>query len=109
MNDWSFLLSVQGSMAQVENWVLCRIFLKKRGMKNDEEIIQSSNENSEGPKLRNSRPVFYDFLTRGRDETHIASSNSSGSSGITDVSNNESEEHEESSSCNSFSPFRRKP
>ncbi|RVW31991.1 NAC domain-containing protein 83 [Vitis vinifera] len=101
--------TTQSSMAQAENWVLCRIFLKKRGTKNDEEMMQTNNENRVVQKLRSSRPVFYDFLTRDRDDTNLASSNSSGSSGITEVSNTESEEHEESSSCNSFSPFRRKP
>lgn len=76
----------------MENWVLCRIFLKKRsGAKNGEE----SN------KVRNSKVVFYDFLAQNKTD-----SSSSVASGIT----HESDEHEESSSSNTF-PYtiRRKP
>ena len=91
--------------------MLCRIFLKKRIAKSDEEMVQKLKNDT------NCMPVFYDFLTRDRNgddhpcPANIGSSISSGSSGITEVSisNTESEEHEESSSCNSFSSFRRKP
>ncbi|CAK7336104.1 unnamed protein product, partial [Dovyalis caffra] len=94
----------------MENWVLCRIFLKKRGTKNEEENIQFGNGNRL-PKLRTTKPVFYDFMTKERttDLNLAPSSSSSGSSGITEASCNESDDHEESSSCNSFPYFRRKP
>ncbi|XWS39361.1 hypothetical protein CRYUN_Cryun18bG0046500 [Craigia yunnanensis] len=101
----------QSHVVPMENWVLCRIFLKKRSSttKNHDDSMQSCNENGVG-KLRTTRPVFYDFLTKDRtDLTLAASSSSSGSSGITEVSNNDSDDHDESSSCYNFPYFRRKP
>jgi hypothetical protein len=93
----------------MENWVLCRIFLKKRSTKNEEENMQFDNDNRLS-KLRTTKPVFYDFMTKHRTtDLNLAPSSSSGSSGITEVSCNESDDHEESSSCNSFPYFRRKP
>ncbi|KAK8627287.1 hypothetical protein V6N13_134901 [Hibiscus sabdariffa] len=95
----------QSHAMAVENWVLCRIFLKKRsdgGTKNNEEGVG---------KARKMKPVFYDFLTKeSRTDLNLApSSSSSCSSGITQASNNATDDHEESSSCNSFPYFRRKP
>lgn len=86
-----------------ENWVLCRIFLKKRGSaasKNDQD------KNAAIIEEPNSKPVFYDFLaTRVKAKTADlnllpAASSSSGSSGITDGSGcrETTDEHEESSS-----------
>ncbi|OIT34621.1 PREDICTED: NAC domain-containing protein 83-like [Nicotiana attenuata] len=83
-----------------ENWVLCRIFLKKRGgsKKEDENMKQMLNTTScrAGGK---SKLVFYDFMNSW---VPGCSSSVSGSSGITELSTNESDEHEDSSSCNSF-------
>ncbi|KAJ8569600.1 hypothetical protein K7X08_006177 [Anisodus acutangulus] len=75
-----------------ENWVLCRIFLKKRGSsKNEEEqVVLNLNTSSRGAK---SKLFFYDFMAR---------ESVSGSSGITEVSTNGSDDHEETTSCNSF-------
>ncbi|GMH02248.1 hypothetical protein Nepgr_004087 [Nepenthes gracilis] len=95
------------------DWVLCRIFLKKRNAKTKED----SNEDScSVSNKRIGRPVFYDFMTRDRriaDLNLAPCSSSSGSSGITEVSCNQSEgeeeDREESSSCNRLSSFRRKP
>lgn len=97
----------------VNNWVLCRIFLKKRGSgKNEEEQVQVQPCNVDqrvAKKPRISRPVFYDFMTKDRANFSLAPcSSSSGSSGVTDVVSSETEEHEESSSCNSLPYFRRK-
>lgn len=81
-----------------EKWVLCRIFLKRRGN------INSGRE----------APVFYDFMAKERADLNLVPpppNSSSGSSGITQISgrNEESDDHEESSSCNSFpSTSRRK-
>lgn len=103
----------------MENWVLCRIFLKRRSnnnSKNEEEKRESmhlvstqngerassddaTNNNSSGK----TKPVFYDFL--GKEKTDLTSS--SGSSGITDVSTSDHEE-ESSTNCNDLSTFRRK-
>ncbi|KAL3511483.1 hypothetical protein ACH5RR_030884 [Cinchona calisaya] len=82
-------------LSQQEKWVLCRIFLKKRSEKSEDEA------------KNNGGVVFYDFMAK---DTSVSSSSSSGgSSGITEVSSNDSDDHEEqSSSCNSFSNFRRK-
>lgn len=91
------------------NWVLCRIFLKKRSGKNEEDNTNSCNENGTR-RLRINRPVFYDFMRKGMTDLNVApSTSSSGSSGVTDVSTNESDDHEESSSCNNFPHFKRKP
>ncbi|KAK3035840.1 hypothetical protein RJ639_032977 [Escallonia herrerae] len=102
---------------QLENWVLCRIFLKKRSNgKNEEEAVKSHNGNRAarggGEK---TRPVFYDFMA-AKDKTtdlNLAPASSySGSSGITEeASCHEPDDHEENStSCNnSPSTFRRKP
>ncbi|XP_007043870.2 PREDICTED: NAC domain-containing protein 83 [Theobroma cacao] len=101
----------QSHAVPMENWVLCRIFLKKRSSttKNDDDSMQSCNENG-ARKVRTSRPVFYDFLTKDRTDLNLAPScSSSGSSGITEISHNDTDDHEESSSCNSFPYFRRKP
>jgi len=87
-----------------ENWVLCRIFLKKRGSSGnkieEKETIQFENAIPE-PK---SKPVFYEFLaTKTKKKTAdlnlVPGSSSSGSSGITDASADE-HEHEESSTSN---------
>lgn len=115
LNDFVLRLW-QSHVVAMENWVLCRIFLKKRSStttQNDDDKMQSCNENGVGKLRTNTRPVFYDFLTKDRTDLNLApSSSSSGSSGITEVSNNETEtddHEEESSSCNSFPYFRRKP
>ncbi|KAL4353374.1 hypothetical protein GQ457_06G004990 [Hibiscus cannabinus] len=100
------------NVSPMENWVLCRIFLKKRSGKNDGEGLQQSCNNREVGELKttSSRPVFYDFLTKDRTDLNLVdSASSSVSSGITQVSSNDTEDHEESSSCNSFPYFRRKP
>lgn len=100
--------STESSVVPMENWVLCRIFLKKRSNKSEDDNVQTGKENTVG-KLRTTKPVFYDFMTKGRTDLNVApASSSSGSSGVTEVSSNESD-HEESSSCNSFPHFRRKP
>ncbi|CAL5421056.1 unnamed protein product [Camellia sinensis] len=98
MHEYRLVDSTQASM---ENWVLCRIFLKKRVTKNEEEITQSRN--------CETVPVFYNFMAKERTVLDlIPACSSSGSSGVTEVSDHESDGHEESSSCHSFSSFRRK-
>ncbi|CAI0627442.1 unnamed protein product [Linum tenue] len=125
----------QSSVVPMENWVLCRIFLKKRGAnnKNEEETrscIQIGDQKngiiipSPNPKTGTTTPttrkvVFYDFMRKDssstRDLNVVPCGSSSGSSGITEVSSDEPKEHEEeeehsSSNChNSFPYFRRKP
>ncbi|KAK4789565.1 hypothetical protein SAY86_016869 [Trapa natans] len=95
-----------------ENWVLCRIFLKKRGSKNDDGgdggiNIMNNNNNDNNNNLRS---IFYDFMggNRGSSGHKGADLNLSppedraysGSSGVTEVSCHEQcEDHEETSSC----------
>lgn len=100
---------MQSPAIPLENWVLCRVFLKRRGIKNEEENVQSSNENILR-KPRISRPMFYDFMTKDRANLNLAPcSSSSGSSGITEeVPCHDSDDHEENSSCDSFPFLRRK-
>lgn len=101
--------STQSPTVPVDNWVLCRIFLKKRSSKNEDENVQFGNDNATG-KLRTTKPVFYDFMRKDGTDLNVAPvSSSSGSSGVTEVSTQELDDHEESSSCNSFPYFRRKP
>ncbi|KAL1808795.1 hypothetical protein ACET3Z_025785 [Daucus carota] len=125
--DWIMheyrLAPIQSQQGQMENWVLCRIFLKKRGSAKieDNEVtqpqpkLQSQNINIAaeavaGPapssRKKNNSPVFYDFMTKQRttDLNLAPALSSSGSSGITEASSNQSgEDHEESSSCNTTS------
>ncbi|MBA0766080.1 hypothetical protein Gotri_015156 [Gossypium trilobum] len=101
----------QNHLGGVENWVLCRIFLKKRSgaTKREDDGLQCCNEKGVG-KARRKSPVFYEFLSKERTDLNLApASSSSCSSGITQVSNDNADDHEESSSCNSFPYFRRKP
>lgn len=104
--------STENSVVPMDNWVLCRIFLKKRSGKNeDDNVVQSGNDKAVD-KVKIARPVYYDFMTKNRTDLNVApASSSSGSSGVTEIStNNEVDDHEESSSCNSFPHnFRRKP
>ncbi|KAH9624917.1 hypothetical protein KSS87_004193 [Heliosperma pusillum] len=105
------------------DWVLCRIFLKKRnnaGSKNDleedeqgivcQELDNKNNNNDDVDvdvdKARSNRPVFYDL------NLPAPCSSSSGSSDLTQLERRDqpdknglsSEDHEESSSCcHSFS------
>ncbi|XP_010249131.1 PREDICTED: NAC domain-containing protein 83-like [Nelumbo nucifera] len=102
--------STQNSMMPMEDWVLCRIFLKKRNTNNiEDDISKHYNEN----RVRNpviARPSFIDFMMKDRNNSapSSSSSSSSGSSGITEVCSSDSN-REESSSCNSSfsSPCRR--
>ncbi|KAL6969217.1 hypothetical protein U1Q18_028941 [Sarracenia purpurea var. burkii] len=98
------------TQSSVGNWVLCRIFLKKRSTKKEGEITESRDCNRVGAPAK-TRPVFYDFMAKERADLNVApASSSSGSSGVTEVSGHQPEDREESSSCcNSFSSFRSQP
>lgn len=90
----------------VQNWVLCRIFFKRRSGKGgggvsgeDQSLSFKLNNKCDHNTISNNtnRPVFYDFLNR------TSASSSSATSGITHLSSShESDENEESSSCNSL-------
>ncbi|KAH0991977.1 hypothetical protein GBA52_003460 [Prunus armeniaca] len=100
----------QSPVVPMDNWVLCRIFLKKRGGKNEEEQVQQPCNDRVIRKPKTARPVFYDFMTKDRRNLSLAPcSSSSGSSGVTEVvSSDQLDDHEESSSCNSVPYCRRK-
>lgn len=102
--DWIMheyrLINPQTNVSAQENWVLCRIFLKRRNnKKNDGDATAAATA---------SGPVFFDFMARERADLNLLpASSSSGSSGITEVSkNHDIDDHEESSS---FGTPRRKP
>lgn len=93
----------------MENWVICRIFLKKRGSnatKNDEIGIISECKSVE------SKPIFYDFMAAskkiGTDLNLKPVSSSSGSSGITDDVCSNDEHEEDSSNFDNVSNLRNK-
>ncbi|KAK1419948.1 hypothetical protein QVD17_29398 [Tagetes erecta] len=92
----------------MENWVICRIFLKKRGSnvtKNDEIGIVSDCKSVE------SKPIFYDFMAaskhRGTDLNLKPVSSSSGSSGITDDVCSYDEHEEDSNNKDNVSNLRK--
>lgn len=49
------------SLVQMGNWVLCRVFLKKRSTKNDNEINQDSKSDR---SVEVAMPNFYDSKMR---------------------------------------------
>ncbi|KAG2403707.1 NAC domain-containing protein [Vigna angularis] len=103
--DWimhEYRLLNPPSQVPMENWVLCRIFLKRRsGCRNGEEKeMESLRGRVDNRKVRKLKMVFYDFLAQKKTDC-----SSSAGSGIT----HESDENEESSSSNTFPYVRRKP
>ncbi|XP_019416278.1 PREDICTED: NAC domain-containing protein 83-like isoform X2 [Lupinus angustifolius] len=96
MHEYRLLTNThsQSGVVPLQNWVLCKIFLKKRGATNIDKT-----------KVRNtdSKVVFYDFLSQNKNNT---TSSSSDSSGITQISTSTYEldkQHEGNSSCNTSS------
>lgn len=92
--NWAELIFLCSCLMQNPNWVLCRIFLKKR----------STRERDEKKNNNNCKPVFHQFL-RTRNDTDLnlsPCSSSSGSSGVTEISVNNHQEQEETSSCSSY-------
>ncbi|KAI3730802.1 hypothetical protein L1987_61980 [Smallanthus sonchifolius] len=96
------------------NWVICRIFLKKRGSnvsKNDEEKVRATNGDFTDRKSVKSKPVFYDFMAaskKGRTDLNLAPvSSASGSSGITDDAGSCDEHEENSHNPDDVSNFRK--
>lgn len=113
-------------MQGVENGVLCRIFLKKRGNKKEEEkeyketIIEVGNvvNNNNVEMKPKMKPVFYDFLAKSSlrkektgDLNLALAYSSSGSSGVTDAAcggyGSGEHEHEDETSDH-VSSFRKK-
>ncbi|KAK1415879.1 hypothetical protein QVD17_31667 [Tagetes erecta] len=87
----------------MENWVICRIFLKKRGnnaSKNNEEKSRATIGGLTDCKSMKTKPIFYDFMAtskkRRTDLNLTPDSSSSGSSGITDEAGS-CDDHEENS------------
>nr|GEX29981.1 NAC domain-containing protein 83-like [Tanacetum cinerariifolium] len=106
--DWIMheyrLATPQNPPQGMENWVICRIFLKKRGSnanRNDEETKATIPVISDCKSLK-SKPIFYDFMAAGaskrrRTDLNLTpTSSASGSSGITDDASS-CDEHEASS------------
>ncbi|KAE9595144.1 hypothetical protein Lal_00009304 [Lupinus albus] len=92
----------QSGVVPLENWVLCRIFLKKRGVKKveDTNIDKFIPNNKSKVRKTNSKVVFYEFLAQNDNNNNMSSSSSDGS-GITEISSSTNEldkQHEENSS-----------
>ncbi|XP_057755223.1 NAC domain-containing protein 83-like isoform X3 [Arachis stenosperma] len=112
--DWimhEYRLVSHSHLLPMQNWVLCRIFFKRRAPANAKNVLLDHNSHSASASEAftishvgsNSKVVFYDFLAQNRADLNRVpppASSTSGTSGIT----TESDEHEDSSSCNSF-PF----
>ncbi|XP_028799228.1 NAC domain-containing protein 83 isoform X2 [Neltuma alba] len=98
------------SAVGMQNWVLCRIFLKRRSTNVKSEEQSSFRVRRD---MNRSRPVFYDFLAQNENATtdlnRTPTSSTSSISGITHLSSHESDEREESSSCNSLPSLARNP
>ena len=107
------MFSLQSSMGPTQNWVLCRIFLKKRaGNKSDEDDGDNRNIRYDNDQIEivttnqtedKTKPIFFDFMRKERttDLNLLPSSSSSdhASSGLTtEIFSSD----EETSSCNSF-------
>ncbi|XP_068667130.1 NAC domain-containing protein 83-like [Aristolochia californica] len=91
---------MQSSFVPMEDWVLCRIFLKKRSQRDDEEFIRPCCQNR-FRDLGSARAVLIAVMNRRNNETDDASSDSE-ASGITELSSAGSA-NEEITSCNSIS------
>ncbi|RZC59638.1 hypothetical protein C5167_006943 [Papaver somniferum] len=101
------LASNQSSKVHMEeDWVLCRIFLKKRNSKNGEDVITNGLV---------TKPVdFTDFMNQDRTvvvRPASSTSSSSASSGVTTDVTSTASDSDENNSCNSMSSFpcRKKP
>ncbi|CAL9119846.1 unnamed protein product [Musa textilis] len=91
--------STHSSVDPSGDWVLCRIFRKKRATKMEEVGTDEAGEEDEDPITRNG---FIDFMgQRGGDQGHSTSC-SSGSSCVTDHSDGSSSAGEETSSSRSL-------
>ncbi|RID68394.1 hypothetical protein BRARA_C00553 [Brassica rapa] len=112
MHEYRLSSSPPSSIGPTQNWVLCRIFLKKRaGDKNEDEgdnrNLRYNNDQLETITTNQTedktKPVFFDFMRKERttDLNLLPSSPSSGhaSSGVTtEIFSSD----EETSSCNSL-------
>ncbi|KAJ8772482.1 hypothetical protein K2173_027659 [Erythroxylum novogranatense] len=95
--------SLQNSFSQLEKWVLCRVFPKRRnaGQQTGYEVVQICKDNKIELDVVVTKPVFFDFLARNDVTPFPCSSSSSSSSNITEASLSSSagadDDHEESS------------
>ncbi|KAG2327838.1 hypothetical protein Bca52824_010566 [Brassica carinata] len=67
LHEYRLAVSQHESYAEDRNWVLCRVFLKKRSDKNskrkeDEREKTKKKEETESDDSKSTCPVFYDFL-----------------------------------------------
>lgn len=102
MHEYRLAEASKNPTQGMEKWVVCRIFLKKRGKKKkeeEEEIIEQKDK---------SNPIiFYDFMaTTGKRKRDLPLL-SSGSSGITttDADGEEEEEGNSNNNCNCHDVF----
>ncbi|XP_076894665.1 NAC domain-containing protein 83-like [Bidens hawaiensis] len=101
----------------MENWVICRIFLKKRGSNNINKNNEEKHSDTIGfvsdCKPIKSKPIFYDFMAankkRRTDLNLMPVPSSSGSSGITDDACSYDEHEENSSNLDNVLNLNKKP
>ena len=89
----------------MENWVLCRIYLKKGSvMKNNDMLINQTSSNNKIENIGVAQPRFFNFMLGYKSSLPLASSTSSSSSSssstTTEVSSSGAD-HEESTSARS--------
>ncbi|CAN8256494.1 unnamed protein product [Cochlearia groenlandica] len=112
MHEYRLSSLSSSSMGPTQNWVLCRIFLKKRGGKKGEEGDNRNLGNSNDQTGKDqTKPVFFDFMKKekNRDLNLLPSSSCSdnASSGLTTEIFSSSDEEtsgssSSSSNCNSY-------
>ncbi|KAJ6358646.1 hypothetical protein OIU76_000377 [Salix suchowensis] len=87
----------QNSSFQLDKWVVCRIFLKKKGTATAEMTETWTNENDRG-----AQPRLFDFMARDETVFDSVSSSCSSSSNHADFISSNEQDHEQSSSQNFF-------
>lgn len=92
-------------MNQTENWVLCRIFLKKRNVKDEDEVIHANNFKDVYNKVEQvgtEQPRLSNFMIMGGKISDLnimgpensSSSSCSSCSSITEISEVSSRDHQ---------------
>ncbi|CAH2059589.1 unnamed protein product [Thlaspi arvense] len=113
LHEYRLVDSQEESHGENTNWVLCRVFLKKRSNnhKRKEDEREREKERESDDEDKSACPIFYDFMRKDRKKRRFcdlnltptccsccssSSASSSGcSSALTQTSSNDSDNHEE--------------
>ncbi|KAA8540650.1 hypothetical protein F0562_024431 [Nyssa sinensis] len=84
--------STQNSFIQIGNWVMCRIFLKRRSMNEDDDDEEMNDDRFKSVLV--AQPRFYDLMMRDKTDSGPTASSSSSSCSciITEVSSSGSDD-----------------